>query len=135
MGQHSDMDEPRDVRIEAEDARDGRAVTLPGDLTVPDAARGIVLFAHGSGSTRRSPRNVRVATLLNRAGLATLLFDLLTPGEAGDRSLVFVIPLLAGRLLDAMRTVCEESGGAGLPMCHFGGCNRGGAARCAAAQL
>src|SRR5439155_10510550 len=135
MGQHSDMDEPRDVRIEAEDARDGRTVTLPADLTVPYAARGIVLFAHCSGSTRLSPRNVRVATLLNRDGLATLLFDLLTPGEAGDRSLVFDIPLLAGRLLAATRTVREEAGVEGLPLGYFGASTGAAAALWAAAQL
>jgi len=135
MGQHSDMAERRDIRIEAEGARGGRAVTLPGDLTVPAGAGGIVLFAHGSGSSRLSPRNVQVATLLNRAGLATLLFDLLTPEEAGDRSLVFDIPLLADRLLAATRTVLEEAGIEGLPLGYFGASTGAAAALWAAAEL
>jgi putative phosphoribosyl transferase len=135
MGQHSDMDDVRDVRIEAEEARGGRAVTLPGDLTMPDGARGIVLFAHGSGSTRQSPRNVRVATTLNDAGLATLLFDLLTPEEAGDRSLVFDIPLLADRLLAATRTVREEAGIEHMPLAYFGASTGAAASLWAAAEL
>jgi len=135
MGQHSDMGEVRDVWIEAEGAHGGRAVRLPGDLTVPDAAHGVVLFAHGSGSTRRSPRNVLVATLLNRAGLATLLFDLLTPEEAFDRSLVFDIPLLADRLLAATRTVRDAGGAEGLPLGYFGASTGAAAALWAAADL
>ena len=74
------------------------AAQLPGELIVPGDAGGVVVFAHGSGSSRRSPRNVAVAKRLNVAGLATLLFDLLTPAEAADRALVFDIELLASRL-------------------------------------
>ena len=135
MGQHSDMADVRDVRIEAEPAGGGGAVTLAGDLTAPEGAGGIVLFAHGSGSTRLSPRNVRVATILNDAGLATLLFDLLTPEEAGDRSLVFDIPLLADRLLAATRAVREEPEVESLPLGYFGASTGAAAALWAAAEL
>jgi len=75
---------------------------LPGLLTLPEGAKGIVVFAHGSGSSRLSPRNQHVARGLNQAGLATLLFDLLLPEEAEDRRNVFDIPLLATRLEEAL---------------------------------
>jgi len=71
---------------------------LAGNLTVPAGAPGIVIFAHGSGSSRHSPRNRYVAATLADAGLGTLLFDLLTPAEEVDRANVFDIDLLAGRL-------------------------------------
>lgn len=73
-------------------------VTLTGDLAMPDGARGLVIFAHGSGSSRFSSRNRHVARVLNEAGFGTLLFDLLTSEEELDRRLVFDIPLLAARL-------------------------------------
>jgi len=73
-------------------------IPLPGTLTVPDGASSLVLFAHGSGSSRHSPRNRFVAEVLQQAGLATLLFDLLTEDEGRDRGNVFDIPLLASRL-------------------------------------
>ncbi|MEU8433242.1 phosphoribosyltransferase family protein [Streptomyces sp. NPDC029216] len=82
---------------------DAGGTALPGILTIPGDAAGIVVFAHGSGSSRLSPRNLRVAEVLNDAGLATLLFDLLTPAEAQDRSNVFDVPLLALRLTQATR--------------------------------
>jgi len=75
---------------------------LAGLLAVPEGAIGIVVFAHGSGSSRLSPRNTRVARALNEAKLATLLFDLLLPHEAEDRRNVFDIPLLATRLEEAL---------------------------------
>ena len=75
------------------------AVELAGDLVPPAPGRGVVLFAHGSGSGRLSPRNNFVARELERAGLGTLLFDLLTPKEAADRRNVFDIDLLARRLV------------------------------------
>ena len=75
-------------------------VTVAGHLTIPENPRGIVVFAHGSGSSRHSPRNRYVAEVLNRAGLATLLFDLLTPAEERNRANVFDIEVLAGRLVD-----------------------------------
>jgi len=71
------------------------SVALRGDLRLPPSAGGIVLFAHGSGSSRRSPRNVQVPEVLNRAGLGTLLFDLLTKEEEADRGNVFDAGLLA----------------------------------------
>jgi putative phosphoribosyl transferase len=74
---------------------------LPGDLVVPDGAPGVVLFAHGSGSSRRSVRNGRVAAAIREGLLATLLFDLLTEPEARDRRNVFDVPLLASRLAAA----------------------------------
>jgi len=76
-------------------------VRLPGHLHVPAGAAGVVVFAHGSGSSRHSPRNRFVADALAAAGLGTLLFDLLTPEEEGDRANVFDVELLARRLLDA----------------------------------
>jgi putative phosphoribosyl transferase len=75
-------------------------IGLPGTLDVPRSAYALVVFAHGSGSSRLSPRNRAVAIALNRRGIATLLFDLLTPAEEADRSNVFNIPLLASRLVE-----------------------------------
>lgn len=75
---------------------------LPGQLTLVPGATGIVLFAHGSGSSRRSPRNRFVADVLHRRGLATLLFDLLDDDEAADRANVFDIDLLARRVVDTI---------------------------------
>jgi hypothetical protein len=71
---------------------------LEGDLVIPPVARGLIVFAHGSGSSRRSSRNVFVASSLQQRGFATLLFDLLTETEAADRANVFDIGLLAGRV-------------------------------------
>src|ERR1043165_1369532 len=78
-----------------------RGGVLPGTLGLPERARGLVVFAHGSGSSRLSARNVAVASRLVRAGLATLLFDLLTEREAADRAKVFDIGLVASRLAGA----------------------------------
>lgn len=75
---------------------------LPGELTLTGAHQPVVLFAHGSGSSRNSPRNLQVAGSLQRHGLGTLLFDLLTPQEAQDRRNVFDIELLGNRLLQAV---------------------------------
>ncbi|MYZ41078.1 phosphoribosyltransferase, partial [Streptomyces sp. SID4917] len=82
--------------------------SLPGSLVVPDGAPGIVAFAHGSGSSRHSPRNQAVASALNRAGFGTLLFDLLTPDEELDRTNVFDIGLLAERLTLAVLWLRRE---------------------------
>jgi putative phosphoribosyl transferase len=79
------------------------AVRLAGYLTMPENAPGVVLFAHGSGSSRHSPRNRYVATVLNQAGLGTLLLDLLTPDEEADRANVFDVQLLARRLTEVTR--------------------------------
>ncbi|MEV4430768.1 phosphoribosyltransferase family protein [Streptomyces sp. R-07] len=95
-------------------------VTLAGRLAVPENAAGIVLFAHGSGSSRHSPRNRAVAAALNRAGLGTLLFDLLTETEATDRAHVFDTPLLAGRLAGATDWLAGRPESTGLPLGYFG---------------
>ncbi|WKX68818.1 alpha/beta family hydrolase [Streptomyces sp. XD-27] len=106
------------------------AVRLPGDLTVPEGAPTVVLFAHGSGSSRHSPRNRAVAQELNRAGLGTLLFDLLTPEEEIDRANVFDIGLLAGRLTEVTRWVRRVS----VPVCYFGASTGAAAALRSAAE-
>lgn len=108
-------------------------VLLPGSLTLPEDPAGIVVFVHGSGSSRHSPRNRYVASVLNDRGIATLLFDLLTPDEEHDRRLVFDIELLAERLGDATAWVREYESTAGLPVCYFGASTGGGAALAAAA--
>ena len=107
---------------------------LEGSLTVPDGATGIVLFAHGSGSSRLSPRNTHVARALNKAGLATLLFDLLSPSEAYDRHKVFDIPLLAGRLEEALNWIEEKDTTADLNVGLFGASTGAAAALTAAAR-
>ena len=93
---------------------------LAGHLTVPDAARGVVVFAHGSGSSRHSPRNRYVASVLQEGGLGTLLFDLLTPAEEAHRANVFDIDLLSRRLVKATEWLQHEPAGAGLPVSYFG---------------
>lgn len=108
---------------------------LPGDLTVPPDPLGIVLFAHGSGSSRHSPRNKNVAEKLNTAGFATLLFDLLTPAEAQDRQNVFNIALLAARVVEASMWVISEPDLEDLPLGLFGASTGAGAALVAAAKL
>jgi len=109
-------------------------VDLQGDLTLPPDPAGVVAFAHGSGSSRLSPRNRRVAASLVDAGLGTLLFDLLVPGEELDRANVFDIPLLAGRLLAATRWLREAPGTAALPLGYFGASTGAAAALWAAAE-
>lgn len=91
-----------------------------GALIVPAKAKGLVIFAHGSGSTHKSPRNQRVAAALNKFGFATLLFDLLTPDEANDRSNVFNIPLLVERLRNATGWAIEQEQLKDLPIGYFG---------------
>ena len=97
---------------------------LAGDLLVPDAPRGVVLFAHGSGSSRHSPRNRQVATRLQQAGYGTLLLDLLTETEeridAGTKALRFDIGLLAERLTGAADWLAADEGTAGVPVALFG---------------
>jgi pimeloyl-ACP methyl ester carboxylesterase len=106
---------------------------LQGLLAVPGGASGIVLFAHGSGSSRLSPRNMHVARALNEAGLATLLFDLLLPHEAQDRQRVFDISLLAGRLEEALDWIEEEETTTDLSVGLFGASTGAAAALTAAA--
>jgi putative phosphoribosyl transferase len=109
-------------------------VTLAGRLTVPPGTTGIVLFAHGSGSGRGSPRNVFVAGTLHDVRLGTLLFDLLTPDEAADRSNVFDIGLLAGRLAAATSWLRARPGLAQLSVGYFGASTGAAAALRAAAE-
>lgn len=113
-------------------------VELNGDLAVPGDAKGLVLFAHGSGSSRHSSRNKHVAEGLNRAGLATLLFDLLTEREEFDerysRHLRFDIGLLADRLVAATDWAATQKGLADLAVGYFGASTGGGAALVAAVQ-
>jgi putative phosphoribosyl transferase len=114
------------------------SVALEGDLAVPMDARGVVLFAHGSGSSRQSPRNRYVARLLNDANLATLLFDLLTPAEeAVDRrtaQLRFDVQLLATRLLDATDWLLPHPDTRHLQLGYFGASTGAAAALVAAAE-
>ena len=106
---------------------------LPGRLAVPADARGIVVFAHGSGSSRLSPRNQAVATSLNAAGFGTLLFDLLTDAESLDRRNVFDIPQLGARLATARRWLAGRPDVGTLPVGYFGASTGAAAALVAAA--
>jgi putative phosphoribosyl transferase len=114
------------------------SVTLEGDLDIPEGARAVVLFAHGSGSSRHSPRNRFVAQVLRQAGLATLLLDLLT----GDEEVVdmetghlrFDIDLLAGRLVGATDWLAQAPETAGFPVGYFGASTGAAAALVAAAE-
>jgi putative phosphoribosyl transferase len=108
-------------------------VCLVGHLTVPEAASGVVVFVHGSGSSRHSPRNRYVAEVLNSAGLASLLFDLLTVNEELIRANVFDIELLAGRLGVVTRWVRAQPDTANLPIGYFGASTGAAAALWAAA--
>jgi putative phosphoribosyl transferase len=107
---------------------------LAGDLSTPGGGAGMVLFAHGSGSGRRSPRNRFVADVLATAGLGTLLFDLLTAEEEQDRANVFDIGLLASRLGVATRWMHEQPGVAGARVGYFGASTGAAAALWAAAE-
>jgi putative phosphoribosyl transferase len=109
-------------------------IQLPGHLTIPSGARGLVVFAHGSGSGRHSPRNQAVARALHDAGLGTLLFDLLSPDEEADRANVFDIPLLAGRLVAATAWLLEQEDARAVPIGFFGASTGAGAALWAAAE-
>jgi putative phosphoribosyl transferase len=110
-------------------------VVLNGDLWLPEDATGLVIFAHGSGSSRLSPRNREVAASLNERGLATLLFDLLSDEEAAQRAKVFDIELLAARLVAVTRWALSEPGVEELPLGYFGASTGAAAALCAAAEL
>jgi putative phosphoribosyl transferase len=107
---------------------------LPGILGLPAGAQGVVLFAHGSGSGRASPRNNYVARVLQDGGMATLLIDLLTEEEAQDRRLVFDIDLLTERLRGATAWLRQEPATAALKIGYFGASTGAAAALQAAAQ-
>jgi putative phosphoribosyl transferase len=109
-------------------------VHLAGHLTVPDHPIGVVVFVHGSSSSRHSPRNRYVADVLQEAELATLLFDLLTPAEEQHRANVFDIELLAGRLVQVSAWVREQPECRSLPLGWFGASTGAGAALWAAAE-
>jgi dienelactone hydrolase len=115
------------------------SVLLAGELSVPDKAKGVVLFAHGSGSSRHSPRNQFVARTIREAGVGTLLFDLLTRQEeevdSYTRELRFDINLLASRLVGATEWLAEEPETSHLRPGYFGASTGGGAALVAAAVL
>ena len=121
---------PQDVSVAAGDLR------LAGRLTPPTAGHGLVVFVHGSGSSSRSPRNRYVAEVLARAGLGSLLFDLLTPEEEHDRANVFDIPLLAQRLRMATAWLRSEASGVDpdTPLGYFGASTGAAAALLAAAD-
>jgi len=119
----------RTVTVEAD------GLSLPGELAIPEQAIGVVVFAHGSGSSRRSPRNVRVAERLRAEGLGTLLFDLLTDDEAGDRGKVFDVALLARRLEAAVGWLGADPDVHELPIAFFGASTGAAAALVAAAHL
>lgn len=134
------------VRGEAVPSTDGRAVDedvhipvgqveLEGRLTVPPGALGVVLFAHGSGSSRHSPRNRYVAAVLQQAGIGTLLFDLLTSAEEHDRRLVFDIDLLSERLMGATDWLRSQPAATGLSLGYFGASTGAAAALSAAAGM
>lgn len=110
------------------------SVALAGHLTIPAHATGIVVFAHGSGSSRHSPRNRYVAEVLNASGIATLLFDLLTPDEERNRANVFDIGLLADRLVGVTGWLASQPDTAALPVGYFGASTGAGAALMAAAD-
>ncbi|HXG59509.1 MAG TPA: dienelactone hydrolase family protein [Thermoanaerobaculia bacterium] len=114
-------------------------VTLAGNLAVPPSARGVVLFAHGSGSSRHSRRNRYVARVLQEAGLATLLIDLLTPAEERiddvTRNLRFDIRMLADRLIGATEWLAGEDSTRDLRVGYFGASTGAGAALVAASRI
>jgi putative phosphoribosyl transferase len=129
LGGPNESEEPQAVDIETDE------VTLAGDLTLPSDARGIVLFAHGSGSGRHSPRNQFVARVLSDAGFATLLMDLLTEQEDQESAaLRFDIGLLTWRLLDATDWVLAQPSTQKLAIGYFGASTGAAAALHAAAQ-
>jgi len=117
-----------EVRVEVADAH------LPGSLTLPEGSRGLVLFAHGSGSGRHSPRNRLVARRLGESGLATLLFDLLTPAEERDRDNVFDIQKLGVRLWGATEWARAQPALEHHAIGYFGASTGAGAALWAAAS-
>jgi len=123
---------------EAEKIVSGRT-TLGGEVSIPKGAGAVVLFAHGSGSSRHSPRNQQVARTLRAAGLGTVLFDLLTEAEEEQdmktRHLRFDITLLAGRLADATRWVISQPSAQNLKVGYFGSSTGAAAALTAAAEL
>lgn len=122
------------TRLDEDVTVTARTAQLGGHLTLPSGAEAVVVFAHGSGSSRHSRRNRYVAGVLDEAGLGTLLFDLLTTAEARDRANVFDVELLAGRLLVATDWVRARPDTAGLRIAYFGASTGAAAALWAAAD-
>lgn len=120
-------------RLDIEIPTDGAVIA--GTLTVPANARGMVIFAHGSGSSRFSPRNIYVADVLQKESIATLLIDLLTQEEDQQSQNHFDIPLLSARLISATRWIASQSGVRNLPIGYFGASTGAAAALKAAARL
>ena len=114
LGRSDDAVRDSDVQIRVDGDR------LGGHLTIPENPRGLVIFVHGSGSSRHSPRNRFVASVLNKAGLATLLFDLLAVSEERDRANVIDIDLLSERLTAVTNGVASDVDLYGLPIGYFG---------------
>ncbi|MEE8407297.1 MAG: hypothetical protein V3S32_09140 [Acidimicrobiia bacterium] len=123
---HSARDEEVVVSVES--------LRLVGHLTIPQRPEGLVVFAHGSGSSRHSPRNRFVAGILNQAGLGTLLFDLLTPAEERDRANVFDIQLLGERLSKVTNWLRSMPEALDVPISYFGASTGAAAALWAAAE-
>lgn len=111
------------------------AIELPGILRLPENPVGLVIFSHGSGSSRLSPRNSYVARILNEHGLGTLLFDLLTPEEDRIYDNRFDIPLLQNRLIQVTHWIGKQETTKGLPLGYFGASTGAASALGAAAQL
>jgi putative phosphoribosyl transferase len=127
--------QPKPAAVGTEAVRiDVDGVVLDGDLEMPEQAAGLVVFAHGSGSSRMSARNRRVARALHARGLATLLFDLLSEDEASDVAARFDIPRLATRLDGALQWAAGHAGTASLPVGLFGASTGAAAALAVAAR-
>ncbi|MCF6391198.1 hypothetical protein L2K20_29955 [Mycobacterium sp. MBM] len=109
-------------------------VDLHGDLAIPETPRAMIVFVHGSGSGAESLRNRCVETMMNDAGLATFVFDLLTPAEQADRSNMFAIDAMAARLSDVTRWLGSRPDTAALPIGYFGAGTGAAAALVAAAD-
>jgi dienelactone hydrolase len=124
-----------DKQIEPVRVMGGEGVSLEGELAIPEKARGVVIFAHGSGSSRHSPRNQFVARVLRDAGLGTLLFDLLTMEEDRVYETRFDIDLLSTRLAAATTWFSREARAKGMKIGYFGASTGAAAALIAAARL
>lgn len=120
---------------QAVDIKLDEGIALPGMLGIPPGARGVVLFAHGSGSSRLSPRNTYVAQVLRDGGIGTMLFDLLTPAEDLHYENRFDIDLLTRRLIEVTQWVVRQSRAGGLDIGYFGASTGSASALNAAAEL
>jgi alpha-beta hydrolase superfamily lysophospholipase len=110
-------------------------ITLTGELSLPENAHGLIVFSHGSGSSRFSPRNNFVAQYLNKKGLATFLFDLLTREEDQDPMIRFNVGLLANRLVEVTRSLMKMASTKDLPLAYFGASTGAASALIAASVL